>query len=349
MLVDAVSPTGGRQQEGKRAGGSSVRVAVTGGAGFIGHHLVGGLLARGHQVNVIDDFSTGMPSRLARFGDRIALTEGTILDAAALDRTLEGCEVVFHEAAIASVARSLVEPRVTNEVNVSGTIEVMLAAARHRVRRVVFAGSSAVYGIPAKLPCRETQRPNPVSPYGASKLAAEHYIDTLGRALGVETVALRYFNVFGPGQDPASEYAAVVPRFVTAALEGRQPTINGTGETSRDYIYVDNVVEANLLASRSSSPSGLTCNIASGSRISLVELAQAICAAAGRAAEPIFGPPRQGDIPHSLADVSVARRALGYRVSVPFAEGISRTLAWYRSQGGGWSRDPGHLSDDQGG
>jgi UDP-glucose 4-epimerase len=316
-------------------GGMGVRVAVTGGAGFIGHHLVTGLLARGHEVRVIDDFSTGLRSRLAPVGHRIALTEGSILDPAALDETLAGCEVVFHEAAIASVARSLAAPRETNEVNVSGTIEVMLAAARHHVRRVVFAGSSAVYGIPEDLPCRESQRPDPVSPYGVSKLAGEQYVHTLGGVSGVETVVLRYFNVFGPGQDPASEYAAVVPRFATAVLEGRRPVVNGTGVISRDYIYVDDVVEANLLASRAAAPSALTCNIASGSRQSLLVLLRTIGSVAGSQVDPILGPPRPGDIQHSQADISVARQALGYEVTVPFAEGIARTVAWYRNHAAG--------------
>lgn len=303
-----------------------MRAAVTGGAGFIGHHLVAGLVARGSRVSVIDDFSTGSRSRLARVGDHVAVTEGSILDATALDGAFAGSEVVFHEAAIASVARSLVAPRVTNEVNVSGTIEVMLAAARQGVRRVVFAGSSAVYGIPQELPCRESQRTDPRSPYGASKLAAEHYFHSLGRLHGIETVALRYFNVYGPGQDPASEYAAVIPRFITAVLEGRRPVINGSGDISRDFVFVDDVVEANLLAARASSPSALTCNIASGSRTSLVELLRAVGVAAGRVVEPLFGPPRPGDIPHSQADISLARQALGFAVGVPLQEGIARTL-----------------------
>jgi UDP-N-acetylglucosamine/UDP-N-acetyl-alpha-D-glucosaminouronate 4-epimerase len=309
-----------------------VRILVTGGAGFIGHHLVRGLLDRGDEVSVIDDFSTGFRSRLERFRDRIAFTEGSILDPAALDAAAAGCEVILHEAAIPSVARSLATPRLSNEVNVSGTIEVMLAAARHRVRRIVLAGSSSVYGIAEELPCRETLRPEPRSPYGASKLAAEHYVHTLGRQHGVETVVLRYFNVFGPGQDPASEYAAVVPRFATAVLEGRRPTINGDGTISRDFTYVDNVVSANLLAARQSGLSALTCNIACGERHSLLDLLEAISAAAGRRVDPIFGPPRPGDIQDSQADISVAGRALDYRVVVPFTEGLARTVAWYREQ-----------------
>jgi len=322
-----------------------MRALVTGGAGFIGHHLVRGLLERGDDVTVIDDFSTGNRARLDHIRDRIDLVEGSILDEVALDRAVAGSEVIFHEAAIPSVARSLVTPRLTNNVNVGGTIEVMLAAARHHVRRVVFAGSSSVYGIPATLPCREEQRPSPQSPYGASKLAGEHYIHTLGKHHGVETVVLRYFNVFGPGQDPASEYAAVVPRFATAVLEGRRPIVNGTGDISRDFTYVDNVVAANLLASIALDASGLTCNVACGSRFTLLELLEAIAAAAGRRVEPVFGPARAGDIRHSQADISVARDRLGYEVRVPFGEGIVRTFAWYRDRGAGATAKPDSGSD----
>jgi UDP-glucose 4-epimerase len=307
-----------------------MKVLVTGGAGFIGHHLVRGLLARGDAVNVIDDFSTGDRSRLLPLGGRVTLTEGTILDSSALDEAVKGCDVILHEAAIPSVARSLVAPLLTNQVNVTGTIEVMLAAARHGVRRVVLAGSSSVYGTPAEMPCRESFRPDPQSPYGTSKLAAEHYVHTLGQLHGIETVVLRYFNVFGPGQDPASEYAAVVPLFATAVLDGRRPTINGSGEISRDFTYIDNVVEANLLATRSHILAPITCNVACGSQHSLLELLDAICDAVGRQVDPIVGPPRPGDIRHSLADVSVARRELGYEVVVPFRKGISLTVASYR-------------------
>lgn len=309
-----------------------MRALVTGGGGFIGHHLVRGLLGLGHEVCVIDDFSTGDRARLEPLRDQIDVIEGSILDAETLDVAAASCEVIFHEAAIPSVARSLVNPHLSNRVNVAGTIEVMLGAARNGVRRVVYAGSSSVYGVPESLPCRESFRPAPESPYGVSKLAAEHYVRTLGKLHGVETVTLRYFNVFGPGQDPASEYAAVVPRFVTAVLEGRRPTIYGTGEVSRDFTYVDNVVNANMLAAQQSSPTGITCNIACGDRNTLLELLDAICVAAGRPADPIFGPPRPGDIVHSLADISVAARELGYRPAVPFQDGIARTVAWYHDR-----------------
>lgn len=309
-----------------------MQILVTGGAGFIGHHLVRRLVERGDEVTVIDDFSTGFPWRLEPHRDQISFVEGSILDEAALDRAVASSEVIFHEAAIPSVARSVIAPKATHAANATGTIEVMLAAARHGVRRVVLAGSSSVYGPAAALPCRETQRPAPSSPYGASKLAAEHYLHTLGHLHGVQTVVLRYFNVFGPCQDPSSEYSAVIPRFATAVLEGRPPTINGSGEISRDFTYVDNVIEANLLAAEPSSPSGLTCNVACGQRYTLLELLAAVNDAAGKRVEPEFGPPRAGDIVHSEADITLAREALGYEPVVPFYEGITRTVSWYREQ-----------------
>lgn len=309
-----------------------MRTLVTGGAGFIGHHLVRSLVERGDSVAVIDDLSTGFASRLEPYRDKVSIHEGTVLDPGALDRAAASCEVIFHEAAIPSVARSILAPRATNEANVTGTIEVMLAAARQGVRRVILAGSSSVYGIPAELPCHEGLKPAPRSPYGASKLAAEHYVHTLGEFHGIETVVLRYFNVFGPGQDPNSEYSAVIPRFAMAVLENRSPTINGDGGISRDFTYVDNVVNANLLAASSSVSSGLTCNIACGSRYTLLELLDSIGDAAGHRVEPVFGPPRAGDILHSQADIAVAQVSLGYSVVVPFREGIARTIAWYAGQ-----------------
>lgn len=308
-----------------------MRALVTGGAGFIGHHLVRGLLAHGHEVTVLDDLSSGVRARLAAHRDRVRLVEGTILDPGAVDAAMAGHDVVFHLAAIASVRRSVAEPLEVDAVNVRGTMEVVLGASRHGVRRVVFAGSSAVYGVPEHLPLAESQLPAPVSPYGVAKLAAEQYLHVLGALHGVDTVALRYFNVFGPGQDPRSEYAAVVPAFVSAVLEGRRPTINGSGEISRDFVYVDDVVAANLLAASPSSPGGLTCNIASGSRTSLVDLLAAIGAAANAVVDPVFGPPREGDVRDSQADISLARRSLGFDVQVPFAEGIRRTVAAYRA------------------
>ena len=307
-----------------------MKAVVTGGAGFIGHHLVRALVERGDAVTVLDDLSSGQLGRLAALRERITFVEGSIRDSAALDRAVAGAEVVFHEAALASVAISVTNPEQTNETNVGGTIDVMLAAARNGVRRVVFAGSSAVYGEPRQLPLDEDQRPAPTSPYGVSKLAAEQYVHAIGRLHGLETVVLRYFNVYGPAQDPASEYAAVIPKFITTVLGGGRPTINGSGDISRDFVFVDDVVAANLLAARHTSPSGLTCNIATGDRTTLVQLLDAICAAVGRDVDPIQGPPREGDIRDSVADISLAGRALGFHPAVALEDGIARTIAWYR-------------------
>jgi UDP-glucose 4-epimerase len=309
-----------------------VRALVTGGAGFIGHHLIRGLLASGHDVAVLDDFSSGSRERLSPLRDRITVVEGTVLDAETLDRAIAGREVVFHLAAIASVARSLLEPRLTHAVNVEGTIAVMLAAARHRLGRAILAGSSAVYGNAGPLPSREEQRAAPLSPYGVDKLAAEHYLHVLGAAHGVETIALRYFNVFGPGQDPMSEYAAVIPRFITAALRGQRPIINGSGSISRDFVHVDDVVEATMQAAIVPGIGGLTCNIARGAPTTLDQLVAAVGKATGVPLEPIYGPPRAGDIAASWADISRASEILGYAAAVPFEIGIARTLAWFRAQ-----------------
>jgi UDP-glucose 4-epimerase len=305
---------------------------VTGGAGFIGHHLVRSLLDRDDEVVVLDDFSTGLRERLDPYVERVRVVEGSILDEGTLDDAAAACDVVFHEAAIASVERSFVDPAQTNDVNVQGTIQVVLAAARQGVRRVVFASSSAVYGAPAELPCRETMMTSPESPYGVSKLAAEYYLHTLGRHLGVETVALRYFNVFGPGQDPRSDYAAVIPLFITAVLDDRRPTMNGDGGITRDFVYVDDVVAANLQAAVIPEACGRTVNIARGDQTSLLDLLDAICSAVGRTVEPAYGPPRPGDIAHSVADVSLARSLLRPIVEVSFAEGVKRTVDWYRAE-----------------
>ncbi len=308
-----------------------MRALVTGGAGFIGHHLVGLLLERGHDVVVLDDFSTGSRERLDAYAGRLQIVEGSVLDPVMLDQAAAGCDVVFHEAALVSVEHSFLDPVLANEINVTGMVQVTLAAARNGVRRVILASSAAVYGVPETLPCRETLRPAPESPYGASKLAAEGYLHALGDHLGVETVALRYFNVFGPGQDPASDYAAVIPLFITAVLEGRRPTINGDGDITRDFIYVDDVAAANLLAAEAPSASGQTLNIASGDQTSLLDLLEAICRAVGRTVEPVFGPARPGDIRHSVADVSRARSLMDFAAEVPFPDGIRKTVDWYRA------------------
>lgn len=306
-----------------------MRVLVTGGAGFIGHHLVPALLERGDDVVVLDDFSTGFRWRLSEFDGEVRVIEGDLRDQAVVRRATEGVEVVLHQAAIPSVARSVADPILSNSVNVDGTIQLMLASAAAGVRRVVAAGSSSVYGASPELPRRETQCPDPRSPYAASKLATEHYVHTLGELHGIDTVVLRYFNVFGPGQDPESQYAAVVPRFVTAALEGRRPTVYGNGRQSRDFTYVDNVVAANILAATAPGPRHTTANIGCGDRYDLMDLLGHIGDAVGHRLDPDFEPSRAGDVQDSEADISVAQRELGYAVAIRFAEGIRRTVEWY--------------------
>ncbi len=311
-----------------------MRVLITGGAGFIGHHLVRRLLDRGDQVAVLDDFSTGLEWRLAPYLGRISLVRGSVLVPADLDRAAASCDVILHHAALASVAQSLLDPLRTNDVNVGGTIETMLAARRQGVRRVVLAGSSSVYGAADELPCRESQRATPQSPYGASKLAAEHFLHALGELHGIETAVLRYFNVFGPGQDPSQEYSAVIPRFITAVLAGDRPTIYGNGQISRDFIHVDDVVRANLLAADSSSPTGISVNIASGTSLSILDLLAAINHAASTSLEPRFEPARSGDIARSEADIGLALTTLGFETGISLADGLAETVAWYRRDRG---------------
>ena len=309
-----------------------MRVLVTGGAGFIGHHLVGALIDRGDDVVVLDDFSTGLRWRLDGVRDRITMVEGDLRDPDDVRRATRDVEVVFHQAAIPSVARSIEDPLRSNSVNVDGTIQLMLACATAGVRRVVAAGSSSIYGASPELPRRETQRPDPRSPYAVSKLATEHYVHTLGELNGIDTVVLRYFNVFGPGQDPLSQYAAVVPLFITAALNGDRPNVYGDGRQSRDFTFVDNVVSANILAATAAGAKRVTANVGCGGRYNLLELLDRIRDAVGTLADPVFHPARAGDVRDSEADISVAHEQLRYEVLVPFAEGVRLTVDWYAQQ-----------------
>jgi len=309
-----------------------VRALVTGGAGFIGHHLVRALVERGDSVAIIDDLSTGLARRLDEFDGKVEFTLGDIRDPDAMSRAAVGTDVIFHQAALPSVARSVADPATSTSVNVDGTVQVMLAAIAAGTRRVVFAGSSSVYGISPELPRRETQPPDPRSPYAASKVAAEYMVHSIGDLNGIETAVLRYFNVFGPGQDPDSQYAAVVPLWITAALDGRRPIVFGDGSASRDFTYIDNVVSANLRAGAAGAPSRITVNVGCGDEISLLELLEAIEHAAGARLEPVFQGPRPGDVPRSRADISAAQAAIGYEVLVPFREGVARTFDWYRSE-----------------
>jgi len=307
---------------------------VTGGAGFIGSSLARALLARGDKVRIIDNFSSGKRENLADFADKIDLIEGDILDDKALARAVEGTELIFHEAAIPSVPKSMAEPIENHAANATGTIRVLEQARRARVRRVVYAASSAAYGEDPVLPKVETMAPAPISPYGGSKLAGEQYMQIYARAYGLETVCLRYFNVFGPRQDPQSEYAAVIPKFITVALAGKQPRIFGDGSQSRDFCYIDNVIEANFKAASADARqvSGGVFNVACGQATDLNRVVALIGDALGRKIDPIYEDERAGDIKHSWADITAARQRLGYTAGVSFAEGLARTIDWYKSR-----------------
>jgi UDP-glucose 4-epimerase len=310
----------------------SRKIVVTGGAGFIGSSLARALIARGDEISVLDNFSTGRRENLQDLAGTLAVVEGDILDAALLDRVFAGAEVVFHEAAIPSVPRSLAAPLASHNANATGTLNVLEAARRCQVRRVVYAGSSSAYGEPPSLPVVETMAPAPLSPYAVSKLAGEQYCRVYARVFGVQTVILRYFNVFGPRQDPNSQYAAVIPRFITSALDGRSPTVYGDGEQSRDFCFIDNVVEANLRAADAEGASGKVFNIACGSGTSLNRILALLGESLGRPVAAHYEPARPGDVRHSLADISQAKAVLGYTAPVDFLTGLARTLAWFGQQ-----------------
>jgi len=299
---------------------------VTGGAGFIGGHLVERLLAEGWSVRVLDDFSSGREENLAQAADRIELLRGDLRDAERVARAVAGVEVVFHEGAVPSVPRSVAEPLRTNAVNVTGTLGVLEASRRAGVRRVVFAASSSAYGDTEELPKRECMPANPLSPYALQKYAGETYCRLYHSLYGLETVALRYFNVFGPRQDPKSEYAAVIPRFATACLRGEPAVIYGDGEQTRDFTFVADAVAANLLAADAADAVGAVINVAGGRRTSLNELLAALQKLAGTSVAPRHDPPREGDVRDSLASLDRARALLGYAPSVSLEEGLRQTL-----------------------
>lgn len=309
-----------------------MRTLVTGGAGFIGGHLADALLARGATVRVLDNFSTGRRENVAHnlSNARYELIEGDIRDVATCARAVKDVDVVFHQAALPSVARSIEDPIATDETNVGGTLKLLECARRAGVKRFIFAASSSAYGETEVLPKVETMPPMPLSPYAVSKVTGEHYLQVYARLFGMKTCALRYFNVFGPRQDPKSEYAAVIPKFCTALLAGVSPTIFGDGRQTRDFTFIDNVVEANLLAA-SKDVSGQVFNIACGERISLLELVSLLNELAGTNIAPRHAPSRPGDIRHSLADISLARRVLGFEPIVSVREGLRRTLEFYRN------------------
>jgi UDP-glucose 4-epimerase len=307
-----------------------VKVLVTGGGGFIGSHIVERLVRDGHDVRVLDNFATGRRENLVDMTDGVELFEGDIQSYERVHNSVRGCEVVFHQAALPSVPRSIQDPLTSNASNVTGTLNVLLAARDSDVRRVVFASSSSVYGPDASLPQREELPATPISPYAVGKLASEGYCRSFSAVYGLETVALRYFNVFGPRQDPLSQYAAVIPNFITAALADRRPTVFGDGEQSRDFTHVENVIEANLLAAAAEGVSGKVYNVACGERITLNKLVEELGAAVLGRMDVRYEAPRPGDIRHSFADVTRASRDLGYRPTVSFAEGLRRTIEHYR-------------------
>ena len=304
---------------------------VTGGAGFIGCNLVRRLSDEGHAVRVLDDLSTGRTSNLV--GVDADFIEGSVTDQGLLRAAMKGADVVFHQAALPSVPRSVEHPLLSNEVNVVGTLSALVASREEGVKRFVYAASSSAYGNTPTLPKHEAMTPHPLSPYAVAKYAGERYCAAFSATYSLSTVSLRYFNVFGPFQDPTSGYAAVVPAFATALLSDESPTIHGDGEQTRDFTYVENVVDANLLAARADDRvSGRVVNIGCGDRITISTLFALIQDATSATVGPSHGPARRGDVRDSLADISLARELLGYEPAIGHREGIERTVDWYRAQ-----------------
>ena len=309
----------------------SARVLVTGGAGFIGSHLVRRLLRDGYQVRVLDNFATGKAANLDEVREQIEVVEGSINDPETAKRALDGVSFVLHQAAVPSVPRSIADPISSHAENSTGTLTMLCAARDAGVQRFVYAASSSAYGDTPTLPKVETMRTDPLSPYAVAKLAGENYCRAFNRVYGLETVALRYFNIFGPRQDPLSLYAAVIPRFITALLEDREITIFGDGEHSRDFTYVDNAVEANVRAMLSPNVGGQMCNVACGERFTLNQVVERLAAITGATPRVVYQDRRAGDVQHSLADISRAREILGYEPQISFDEGLERTVAFFRA------------------
>jgi nucleoside-diphosphate-sugar epimerase len=305
---------------------------VTGAAGFIGSSIARSLIARGDRVRGIDNFSTGKRDNLTGL-ERMEFIEGDLLNISDCERACKNVDFIFHEAALPSVPRSVKDPIECNQNNVTGTLQLLISARDAGAKRVVYAGSSSVYGDNPVLPKREDMAPNPISPYAVSKLTGEHYLACFSRCYDIETVTIRYFNVFGPMQDATSIYSGVLAKFITAMLEGQRPTIFGNGEQSRDFTYIDNVVKANLLACQAPSDqvSGRVFNVATGTRITLNETYRILQDLIDFRGEPIYEPEREGDIAHSQADISLAQKYMGYKTMVDFPEGLRRTVEWYRT------------------
>src|SRR5271169_2059525 len=305
---------------------------VTGAAGFIGSSLVRALLERGDQVRGVDNFATGRRENLTEVLGRMDFREADILDLEAMHNACAGVDYVLHQAAIPSVPKSVLDPLASNRANIDGTVNLLVAARDAKVKRVVYAASSSAYGDTPTLPKHEDMKPDPISPYAVAKLASEHYLISFYRCYQLETVALRYFNIFGPRQDPSSPYSGVLAKFITVMLKGEQPAIYGDGEQSRDFTYIDNAVDANLLACKApaAQAAGQVFNVATGRRVTLNETFTLLQGLTSYKGQPNYAPERGGDIKHSLADISKAEAALGYKPKVDFEEGLRRTVDWYR-------------------
>jgi len=308
------------------------KILVTGGCGFIGSHLVDALLDEGHEVVIVDSLATGKLENIEHLLDKVDFYKEDIRNLDMLRKLIESVDYVYHEAALGSVPRSVADPLTTNDVNVTGTLNVLIAAREAGVKRVIFASSSSVYGDTPTLPKIESMRPMPMSPYAVSKLAGETYMQAFYHSYGLETVSLRYFNVFGPRQDPNSQYAAVIPLFVSALLNGDSPVIYGDGTQSRDFTYVQNVVHANLLAMKTEETHGEAVNIACGEATTINELLSSLCKQCGEHIEAIYAESRPGDVKHSLADFTAAHELLGYSPSMTFSDGIRLTADWHRTR-----------------
>ncbi len=308
-----------------------MRYLVTGGAGFIGSNTVDELVRRGHSVVVLDDLSSGREDNLAEIRNKITFIKGSITDIEVVRKVMHEAEYVLHLGARTSVPRSVKDPLETNKINIEGTLNVLVAAKELKVKRVVFAASSSAYGETPTLPKTEAMQPQPISPYGVTKYVGELYCQTFGRCYGLENVALRYFNIFGPRQDPSSPYSGVLAKFCTAFLEDVQPLVFGDGEQTRDFTYVDNAVQANLAACEAPNASGKVFNVGVGGRVSLNEVLRELAKITGKTLAAKYEPPRDGDIRDSQADISEARVTLGYDPQVSFEEGLARTFEWYRS------------------
>jgi nucleoside-diphosphate-sugar epimerase len=314
-----------------------MRYLVTGGAGFIGSNIVDELVRRGHNVAVLDDLSTGKESNLAGVRNKIDLRIGSVTDMAAVQPACRGADYVVHLAARTSVPRSVEDPLDTNRANIDGTLNVLVAARDAKVRRFVYAASSSAYGETPELPKVETMQPAPISPYGVTKYVGELYAQVFGRVYGLENASLRYFNVFGPRQDPTSQYSGVLSRCMLAVIEGKAPVIFGDGEQSRDFTFVENIVDETLRACEASEASGKVFNAGTGVRITLNEVLKQLEKVSGKKIQAKYEPPRSGDILHSQANISLARKILGYEPLVHFEEGLKRTWEWYKAAYGGTS------------